>query len=59
MKTFAATAILAAALSIGSASAQSPIGQAPVYSPQPVPQQAPTWTAPVTGHPAPYIPPPR
>lgn len=48
-------AILAAALSIGTASAQYPIGQTPVYSPQPVPQQAPVWSAPVTGYPAPYM----
>jgi cutinase len=49
-----------AALSIGTASAQYPIGQGqvPVYSPPPVPQQ-PVWSAPVTGRPAPYMPPPQ
>ena len=52
MKTLAA--ILAAALSIGTASAQTPIGQVQGYSPQPV-QQAPVWSPPVTGHPAPYM----
>jgi hypothetical protein len=56
---------LAAALSIGTASAQSPIGQAPggysppVYSPPVYSPQAPVWSAPVTGQPAPYIPPPQ
>jgi hypothetical protein len=54
-----AAALLAAALSLGSASAQVPIGQAPIYSPPSTPLQAPVWSAPVTGHPAPYIPPPQ
>jgi hypothetical protein len=54
IKTLAAI-LAAAALSIGMASAQSPIGQVPVY----FPRQAPAWTAPVTGHPAPYMPPPQ
>jgi hypothetical protein len=44
-------AILAAALSVGTASAQYPIGQAPAYSPP----QAPVWSPPVTGYPAPYM----
>ena len=48
-------------LTVGTASAQYPIGQGqvPVYSPPPVPQPAPVWSAPVTGHPAPYMPPPQ
>jgi hypothetical protein len=53
MKTLAA--ILAAALSIGTASAQYPIGQMPAYSPP----QAPVWSPPVTGQPAPYLAPPN
>jgi hypothetical protein len=47
-------AILAAALSIGTASAQTPIGQVPGYF-----QLGPAWSPPVTGHPAPYIPSPQ
>jgi hypothetical protein len=50
MKTLAA--VLAAALSIGTASAQYPTGQALVYSPP----QAPVWSAPVTGYSTPYMP---
>jgi hypothetical protein len=53
MKTLATT--LVAALSIGTASAQYPTGQALVYSPP----QAPVWSPPVTGYSAPYIPAPQ
>jgi hypothetical protein len=49
MKTLLALAVIA--LSIGTASAQYPIGQSQGYSAP----QAPVWSPPVTGYPAPYM----